>query len=283
MDAYSPGDIAQRAETVGVAKAKQDFVSTFMLAILAGAFIGLGGCFFTTVVTETSLGYGPTRLLGGLAFSLGLILVIVAGAELFTGNNLIIMATISGKVSAARLMHNWVVVYLGNLVGSLATAALVYFACQWKANNSAVGVTAYNIAGSKLALPFATAFFAGVLCNALVCLAVWLCYSAGSTTDKILSIVFPITAFVALGFEHSVANMYFVPYGIMLAHTDEFVNGAATAGLLKFDPSIYTAGNFVVSNLLPVTLGNIVGGSLMVGVVYWIIYLRGGSRAVGDR
>ena len=235
------------------------------------------------MVTETSLGYGPTRLLGGLAFSLGLILVIVAGAELFTGNNLIIMATISGKVSAARLMHNWVVVYLGNLVGSLATAALVYFACQWKANNSAVGVTAYNIAGSKLALPFATAFFAGVLCNALVCLAVWLCYSAGSTTDKILSIVFPITAFVALGFEHSVANMYFVPYGIMLAHTDEFVNGAATAGLLKFDPSIYTAGNFVVSNLLPVTLGNIVGGSLMVGVVYWIIYLRGGSRAVGDR
>jgi formate/nitrite transporter len=222
-----------------------------------------------------------SRLLGGLAFSLGLILVVVAGAELFTGNALIVIAFISGKVGFWRLMRNWAIVYLGNMLGAVGIAAVIYFSWQWKMGDMAVGVTAFNVAGKKLSLPFMTAFCSGIMCNMLVCLAIWLCYSARSTTDKILSIVFPITAFAALGFEHCIANMFFVPYGIMLARTSEFVGVAAVASALKFDPSLLTPAAFVVKNLIPVTLGNIVGGSIMVGVVYWIIYLRGERRGTG--
>lgn len=282
INAYSPREMACKAETVGVAKANMGFLSTFVLAILAGAFIALAACFYTTAMTGMPSGLvGPTRLLGGLPFSLGLILVVVAGAELFTGNTLIIIATISGKVRFTQLLRNWTVVYLGNLVGSVATVALVYFAWQWKMGDMAVGIAAYNIAAKKLTLPFFTAFCSGVLCNVLVCLAVWLCYSARSTTDKILSIIFPITAFVALGFEHSVANMYLIPYGMMLARTGEFTDNPAIAGHLKADPSIFTISN-CISNLIPVTLGNIVGGAILVGLVYWIVYLRGEKRGLLD-
>lgn len=280
VEAYSPKEMACKAESIGVTKANLGFLSTFMLAILAGAFIALGACFYTTAVTGIPANLlGPTRIIGGITFCLGLILVVVGGAELFTGNVLIIIAFISGKVSFGRLLRNWSIVYLGNLAGSLATVALVYFAWQWKMGESAVGVTAYKVAGAKLSLPFATAFCSGILCNALVCLAIWLCYSARSTTDKILSIIFPITAFVALGFEHSVANMYFIPYGMALAKTGAFLGApVAAAAVAKFDPVIFTVPNFLLKNLLPVTLGNIVGGGIMVGVVYWIIYLRGDHR-----
>jgi len=275
-DAYSPKDMACRARKIGVAKANLDFLSTFILAVLAGAFIAFGACFSTTASAGMTGAYGLGRLVTGLTFSLGLILVVVAGAELFTGNVLIIIAFLSKQVSFAKLMRNWAIVYLGNLVGSVAVAALVYWAWQWKAGDMVTGIAAFNIAGKKLSMPFWTAFCSGTLCNVLVCLAVWLCYSARATTDKIVSIVFPITAFVALGFEHSIANMYSIPYAMMLIRTDEFMSKASSA--LKFDPSLFTTGNFLVKNLLPVTLGNIVGGAILVGAVYWIVYLRGDHK-----
>ncbi len=277
IDAYSPKEMACKAETIGVTKANLGFLSSFMLAVLAGAFIAFAACFFTTCITgiPTKL-LGPARLVGAIPFSLGLILVVVAGAELFTGNTLIVIATITGKVRWTRLLWNWAVIYVGNFVGSLLIVVLVYYAWQWKMGDMAVGITAYNIAAKKISIPFLPAFYSGILCNTLVCLAVWLCYSARSTTDKILSIILPITAFVVLGFEHSIANMYFIPIGMMLSQTKEFM--AATSGLLVADPSIFTVYAFLVNNLVPVTLGNIVGGSVFVGVTYWIIYLRGDGK-----
>lgn len=274
FDAYSPKEMACKARKIGVAKANLGFWTTFMLAVLAGGFIALGACFSTTAVAGFQGAYGVGRMIAGLAFALGLILVVVAGAELFTGNVLIVVAFLSRQVSLWKLLRNWAIVYFGNLVGSLGVVLLVYYAWQWKSGDMSVGITAFNLAGKKLGLPFATAFCSGVLCNALVCLAVWLCYSARSTTDKILSIVFPITAFVALGFEHSVANMYFIPYGMVLARTNEFLTGAGVLDALKCQPSLFTTSNFIVKNLIPVTLGNIVGGAILVGAVYWIIYLR---------
>jgi formate transporter len=276
--------MACKAEVIGVAKAKLDFLSTFMLAVLAGAFIALGACFYTTALTGIPKSLvGPARMLGGLPFSLGLILVVVGGAELFTGNTLLVIATVSGKIRFSGLLRNWAIVYIGNFVGSVAIAVLVYIAEQWKMGHSAVGVSAYNIAGAKLSLSFGAAFCSGILCNALVCLAVWLCYSARSTTDKILAIVFPITAFVALGFEHSVANMYLIPYGMFLSRTTGFINDPTIgASISKFSPSIFTTGNFLLHNLLPVTLGNIVGGSVFVGITYWVVYLRDGKASVRE-
>lgn len=275
MDAYSPKEIAIKAEKTGVTKAQRGFWPTFMLAVMAGVFIALGACFYTTAITDVNMGYGMTRFIGGLAFCLGLILVVGAGAELFTGNTLITVATASRKVSPGQLIRNWIIVYIGNFVGSLLIAALVYYSFQWKADKMAVGVTAYNIAATKVSLSFATAFCAGVLCNALVCLAVWLCYGARSAADKVIAIIFPVTAFVALGFEHSVANMYFIPFGMMLSRTSEFMSHSGVASALKCDPSAFTISSLMINNLLPVTLGNIVGGGLMVGLAYWTIYLRG--------
>lgn len=275
-NAHSPAEMACKAVTAGANKASNSFSRTFALGVLAGAFIALGACFYATAVTGIPPALiGPAKLIGGLAFSLGLILVIIGGAELFTGNILIVMAVLNGKASLARLARNWAIVYAGNFVGSLLVAALAYYAWQWKLGDSAVGATAYSIAAKKLSLPFATAFCSGILCNFLVCLAVWLCYAGRTVADKILAILFPITAFVALGFEHSVANMYFIPYGMMLSRTAEFTaTPAASALLTKYPPSMFTAQGFLINNLLPVTLGNIVGGGLLVGVVYWFVYLR---------
>ncbi len=284
MDAFSPGEIAQKAVGIGIAKTRQSMLATFLLAILAGAFIALGACFYTTVITQSTLGFGFTKLIGGLTFCLGLILVVLAGAELFTGNNLIIMAVADRKIGLGHLLRNWIVVYIGNFVGSVMTAVLVYYSLAWKGGEPTgsmqVGIKAYNIAGAKLSLTFGTALFAGILCNALVCLAVWLCYGARSTADKILAIIFPITAFVALGFEHSIANMYFIPYGMMLARTNEFITNAA--GAIKYNPNIFTIHNFALNNLLPVTIGNIIGGTIMVGFMYWMIYLRGLAPAFSE-
>lgn len=278
INAYSPREMACKAETVGVAKANMGFLSTFVLAVMAGAFIAFAACLYITVVTGMpDRLLGPTRLLGGLAFCLGLILVVVTGAELFTGNTLIIIATISGKVRFTQLLRNWAIVYIGNMAGSIFTVVLVYYAWQWKLGDMNAGITAYNIAAKKMAIPFLTAFCSGILCNVLVCLAIWLCYSARSTTDKILSIIFPIMAFVTMGFEHSIANMFFIPYGIMLAGTSEFANNPVVGDSLISAPSFFTVSN-CVNNLIPVTLGNIVGGAVLVGFVYWIVYLRGEKR-----
>lgn len=275
IDALLPPAMAERAENIGVAKAQLDFTSTLALAVLAGAFIALGAEFATLVGTEAGLGFGATRLLMGLVFSLGLILVIVAGAELFTGNNLIIMAWASGKVSSPRLLRNWALVYAGNFLGAIATATIIYMSKQWAFDNYKVGATGLNIAHAKVNLGFVEAVALGALCNVLVCLAVWLCYSARSTSDKILSIVFPITAFVASGFEHSVANMYFIPMGLFLKGEDQVL---AAAGKTTADLADLTWLDFFLHNLVPVTIGNIIGGAVMVGLVYWFVYLRPRGR-----
>jgi formate/nitrite transporter len=263
-DAYPPQEIARKVERLGVAKAHTDALTLLVLAILAGAFISLGALLFTVVVTESSLGFGPTRLLGGVGFSLGLILVVVAGAELFTGNNLIAMAWASRLISTREVIRNWLLAYLGNVVGCLGTVLLAVWADIASLGDGAVGETVMRIARAKADLPLAEAFTRGILCNALVCLAVWLAIGARSVTDKILAILFPITAFVAIGFEHSIANWFFLPYGLAAdAH------GAV---------SIVGAGG----NIVAVTAGNLAGGTLLVAGVYWVAYLRG-ERMRKDR
>jgi formate transporter FocA len=275
IDALLPAEMAAKAEELGVSKAAMSATRLFVLAVLAGAFIALGAAFSTTVAAgaPSALPYGLLRLAAGLVFSLGLILVVVGGAELFTGNNLIVMAWANRKVSTARLLRNWGIVYLGNFVGATATAVLVYLSGQYTFGNGAVGAAALATAQAKVGLGFAQAVALGVLCNALVCLAVWLSYGGRSVTDKILAVVPPVAAFVAAGFEHSVANMYFVPVGLLIkaGAPDSFWVGIGKA---DGDYPALTWGQFVVSNLLPVTLGNIFGGAVLVGAVYWFVYLR---------
>ncbi len=277
FDAFIPPEMALKAEEVGVKKAIMGWRTTLFLAILAGAFIGQGALFATTVSAGTTgqLPFGVARLLVGLVFSLGLILVVVAGAELFTGNNLIVMAWANRRVSSLQVLRNWGLVYSGNFLGAMATAVLIFFTRQYAFAGGTVGLSILNIAKSKCELDFIQAIASGMACNALVCMAVWLCYSARTTTDKILSIIFPITAFVAAGFEHSVANMYFIPMGLFVKA------GAGTAfweaiGQNASEYANLTWTNFFYANLLPVTIGNIIGGSVMVGLVYWFIYLRKG-------
>lgn len=274
IDSLLPPEMAARAEAIGIRKIQVPLASTFTLAVLAGAFIALGALFSTTVAAGTSLEwpYGLARVAAGLAFSLGLILVVVGGAELFTGNNLIVMAWAGGKVGTADLLRNWAIVYVGNFVGALGTALLMVWAGQYSFGAGAVGRAALSTAAAKASLGFGQAFTLGVLCNALVCLAVWLSYSARTTIDRIAAVVPPVTAFVAAGFEHSVANMYFLPVALLLRAFDPAFVSASGVDLTGL-----TWSAFLVRNLLPVTLGNIVGGSLLVAVVYWFVYLRRGK------
>ena len=216
FDAYSPKEIAERVENIGVTKARLPLLTVATLGVLAGGFIGLGALYFTLVTSDSSLGFAASRLLGGLTFSLGLILVVVAGAELFTGNNLLVMAWASRRITTKELITNWIIVYLANLAGALGLVFLVVLSHHWQMNSNAVAINAVRIAAAKAALPFWEAFFKGIVCNILVCLAVWLALAGRSVTDKIFAIIFPISAFVAAGFEHSIANMYFIPLGIML-------------------------------------------------------------------
>ena len=270
FDALPPPAMARKAEDVGVAKATMATASLFALAVLAGAFIALGALFATTAMAGGGeLPYGVQRLLGGVTFSLGLILVVVAGAELFTGNNLVVMAWASGRVATRRLLAGWAVVYAGNFVGAVGTAALVYVSRQQEFGGGAVGEQALAIGEAKLGLGFVQAVALGALCNALVCLAVWLTYSARTTTDRILAVVPPIAAFVAAGFEHSVANMYFIPFALLVER-----DAAFSADGLGW-------GAFLLDNLLPVTIGNVFGGAVMVGAVYWFVYLRPARGAGG--
>jgi formate transporter len=278
LDALMPPQMATKASDVGVSKAQMSTFRTFFLAVLAGAFIGLGALFATTAVAGAAdaVPYGITRLLAGLVFCLGLILVVVAGAELFTGNNLISIAWAERKVSTARVLRNWTIVYAGNLLGALATVFLVFAAGQYEFGGGAVGSSALAIAETKSSLGFGQAVALGIMCNALVCLAIWLTYSARSVTDKILAIIFPISAFVAVGFEHSVANMFFLPMGVLIREqgSDEFF---ASSGTAASDYPDVSWANAIVDNLLPVTIGNVIGGAVMVGLVYWLVYVRAES------
>mgnify|MGYP003982125067 FL=1 len=253
VDAYAPREIARRVETSARAKAHLGTMPTLLLGVLAGAFIALGAVFYEVVITNSGLGFGPERLLGGMAFSLGLVLVIIGGAELFTGNSLIVFAWCDRKIKTASLLRNWVLVYLGNFLGASIMALAVHWSGIHNLSDGAVGATAMRVAEGKMALAPMEAFVRGILCNVLVCLAVWLCFAARSVVSKIVAIVFPVSAFVALGFEHSVANMYLIPAGWLAG--SEVIN-AAGYGM----------------NLLVVTCGNVIGGGVLVGGVYWLIY-----------
>lgn len=273
IEALLPAEVAERAETLGARKARYDIVTLTALAVLAGAFIAFGAMFSTTILSGSGEApWGIARFVAGVGFSVGLILVVVGGAELFTGNTLMVMALASRRIGLAEMLRAWAIVYVGNLVGAVGTAVLVFLAGQYLLNGGNVGAVALGIARSKTTLPFAEAVFLGILCNVLVCLAVWLSYSGRSVTDKILAIILPVAAFVAAGFEHSVANMYFIPLGLLI------VNAAPEAfwSMTGFAPADFTAvdlGGFL-ANLIPVTIGNIIGGGVLVGLVYWFVYLR---------
>jgi formate transporter len=270
VDSFSPAEIALLVQTRGVTKAGASTVTTLVLGVVAGAFISLGALFSTVVLTRSTLGEGPTRLLAGAAFSLGLILVVVAGAELFTGNNLIVMSWVSRKITLSRLLRNWAIVYVGNAAGALSVVGLVYLSDWWTLADHSIGATALSIAASKAGLSFAAAFVRGILANALVCLAVWLATAGRSLTDKVLAIMFPISAFVAAGFEHSIANLYFLPMGLLLSNHPTVVEAAQL-------PSDRLAGldaAGLLTNITAATLGNVVGGGVLVGLVYWFVYLR---------
>lgn len=287
IDSLLPAEMAEKAESIGVRKANMQFFTMLMLSILAGAFIAFGSIFATTIsagaisvsgadgalVYSTALPYGVTRLLTGLVFCLGLILVVVGGAELFTGNNLIVMAWASKKVTTSALLRNWVIVYIGNFIGAVGTAVLMFFSKQYTFGADAVGIAALRIAVSKSELDFVQAIALGILCNVLVCLAVWLTFSARTTLDKIASIIFPITAFVAAGFEHSVANMYFIPYALLVKMFDSEFMSRVGERVANLDSLTWQA--FFVNNLIPVTVGNIIGGAVFVAAIYWVVFLRG--------
>jgi formate/nitrite transporter len=259
FDVYSPREIAQRVHDLCQTKSRLSLLQLSMLGILAGAFIGLGALFSVLVLSDASLGFAASRVLGGVVFSLGLLLVVVAGAELFTGNNLLAMAWADGCMSTRDVLTNWVVVCLANFVGAVGLAAIVYLSGHTAMNGGAVGKTYLAIAAAKSSLSLTEAFFRGMLCNVLVCMAVWMTLAGRSVMDKFIAIVFPISAFVAAGFEHSIANMYLLPLAEMLrvsaGHPVEFA--------------------WLWRNLVPVIAGNLVGGSVLVALVYYVIYLRG--------
>jgi formate/nitrite transporter len=258
FDAYSPREIATLVQNLGVKKARLPLLSQTMLAVMAGAFIGFGALYYVIVKSDHSLGFAAKQLLGGGAFCLGLVLVVIAGAELFTGNNLLVIARAQGLISRAEVGRNWVIVFFGNLVGAAALAIVVYLSGHTAMNDGAIGREYLAIATAKASLPFWTAFFRGVLCNCLVCLAVWMSMAGRSVIDKVIVLVWPISAFIAAGFEHSVANLYFFSMALLL-------DPGASASMLPG----------MAGNLLAVAAGNAVGGGLLVGLVYYLIYIRG--------
>ncbi|MEK7423360.1 MAG: formate/nitrite family transporter [Actinomycetota bacterium] len=280
FDALLPAEMAHKAETVGVVKAALPLRRLIPLGVLAGAFIALGAHFFIVVTAGTGLAPGVSRLLGGLVFSLGLILVVVSGAELFTGNTLIVIACANRRVRLRAVLRNWGVVYVANFVGAAATSCLVVWSGRFEAGDGSMGKRALDVALAKSGLPFFDAFVSGLLANALVCLAVWMSMSARSLTDRVFAIVPPVTAFVAAGFEHSIANMYFFPAALLHRAWagDSFWKNTETTSAAYDD---ITWGGFALHNLVPVTLGNLVGGAVLVGLVYWFVYLRDASPGPG--
>ncbi|MCL5935139.1 MAG: formate/nitrite transporter family protein [Firmicutes bacterium] len=273
IDLLSPKAVTAKAESIGVKKANYNLRTTVMLGILAGVFVAFAGEFYTMVTFDARVGSSIAKLLGGIAFSLGLILVVIAGAELFTGNTLLVIAYMTGKITQRKLLRNWGLVYIGNLIGALGVVFLVYYGQQWHLGQFAFAAQSLNIGLGKVKYDFITALIRGILANSLVVLAVWLSYSGRTVTDKVLAIIFPVTAFVASGFEHSIANMYFVPFALLLKTQPE-----ALAAFAKAFPGVdlapLTLGNFLVNNLIPVTIGNIIGGSVFVGLAYWFVYLH---------
>jgi formate/nitrite transporter len=271
LDDQAPRTIAETvAQKVGVAKATSPWLTVFVLGILAGAYIGFGGLLSTTVTFDAAsrLGIGLSKILAGATFSVGLMLVVIAGAELFTGNNLMVSSVMTREITFGTMLKRWGIVFGANFVGSIFLAFLFYFSGLWKTGDGALGAAAIKIAYNKVALGFGEALWRGIGCNWLVCLAVWMALAARQVIGKIFAIFFPIMTFVAIGFEHSVANMYFIPTGILL------MNGAGFTNVPGVDPNLLGWINFLWRNLLPVTIGNIIGGVVFVGMSYWGAYLR---------
>lgn len=273
LNFFAPSQIAEKVRDACYKKCHTPTKKLFILAILAGAFIGFGTELFIMVYHDVGakMSVGFAKFLGGSVFSVGLMLVVIAGSELFTGDNLIVIAALEKKIRWSELFKTWGVVYAGNFIGSMIIVLMMFFSGLWATNGSAVGATAVNIANAKVHLTFLQALMRGIGCNWLVCLAVWMATSAKDIVGKIFAIYFPIMAFVASGFEHSVANMTFIPYGILLKNIPSVITAtgksASTFASLNW-------GTFVVKNLIPVTLGNIIGGAFFVGVIYWYIYLK---------
>ena len=265
-DCFSPQEIEANVEKLGVKKARSPIGASLGQAFLAGIYIGLGGLFFCIVLADATLGFAAQRLLGGLVFSLGLGLVAIAGAELFTGNCLLVMAWFQGQIKAWEVGKNWVIIWVGNLIGALTLVFLVFMSHHYAMNNGEVGNAVVKLAVSKLTPDFTTIFFKGVLCNLLVCLAMWMSYAGRTVADKMIGLALPVTAFIAAGFEHCIANMYLLPLAYVLVQ-----HGHVPAGV---DASVVTIPA-IVHNLIPATLGNIVGGAGFVGAVYWAIYRKG--------
>jgi formate/nitrite transporter len=261
FNAYSPREIASMVQSSGVSKARLPLLAQMMLAILAGAFVGLGALYFVVIRSDPELGYAARQVLGGIVFCVGVVMVVVAGAELFTGNNLLVMARAQGLISSTEVLRNWAIVFVGNFVGAFGLALLVILSHHTDMNQGAIGRQYLEIAAAKASLPFWTAFFRGVLCNAMVCLAVWMSMAGRSVMDKVVALVFPVSAFVAAGFEHCVANLYFFSMALLL--------DGGTAVMLPG----------MAWNLVAVVAGNIFGGSVLVGLVYYAIYIRGMQQA----
>jgi formate/nitrite transporter len=275
MDDQAPQTIAETvARKIGVGKTTSPWLSVLVLGILAGAYIGFGGMLSSTVSFDLAakMGTGFTRLVSGSVFSLGLMLVVIAGAELFTGNNLMLSSAMAGTIGFGRMLERWALVYVANFIGSVILALLFVYSGLWRTGDGALGAFAVRVAYTKVSIPFFEALVRGIGCNWLVCLAVWMALASRQTVGKIFAIFFPIMGFVALGLEHSVANMYFISNGLLLRSI------AGVASPEGFDPATLTWGSFFVKNLIPVTIGNIIGGGVFVGMGYWGAYLRAAKR-----
>lgn len=271
VDCHPPVAIADNlSKTIGVKKVNASVGKITILGIFAGAYIAFGAALATLVGHDLAqyVGLGLSKFITGAVFSVGLMLVVIAGAELFTGNNLMLMSVLDKRVSLGKMLSKWAVVYAANFIGAILLACLYYYTNLWNAGNGAVGLAALKIANAKVNLTFAEALTRSILCNWLVCLAVWMAIASRDVAGKIFAIFFPIMAFVALGFEHSIANMYFIPMGI-------FLKGAGIAAAAGMDISGLTWFNFVIRNLIPVTIGNIIGGAIFVGLLYWTVYVKG--------
>ncbi len=277
----APKGILKYTIEVGVKKAKHPIVNMLILGFLAGAFIAFaaqGSNMGAFNLWATPNSYGLGKALAGALFTTGLMLVIIAGAELFTGNNLMILAVLEKKISLNQMFRNWFFVYLGNFLGSIFIAFLIYHSGQLNASSNLLGAMTIKIAVYKVELTFTKALILGLFCNWLVCLAVWLAYAAKDITGKILAIFFPIWLFVTSGFEHSIANMYYVPAGIFAKNSDAYVLKAKSIGVSTESINNLNWNNFFYNNLFPVTLGNIIGGLFFVGVVYWMVYKEKSSH-----
>jgi formate/nitrite transporter len=275
LEDQAPKTIAETvAQKVGVGKATSPWLTVLVLGLLAGAYIGFGGMLATTLSFEPGvLGLSFSRFMAGVAFSLGLMLVVIAGAELFTGNNLMISSALSGQIGFGRMALRWALVYAANFAGALLLALLYYLTGLWKLADGGLAAAIVRTAYTKVNLSFLEALARGILCNWLVCLAVWMALASRQIIGKIFAIFFPIMGFIALGFEHSVANMYMIPEGLLLKAW------RGIAGPPNFAPESLNWGALFLRNLLPVTIGNIIGGAVFVGMSYWSAYLRPAERA----